>query len=170
MPSVTSICRLLDNYGLNIWRVNVALDALVASIRAGGQCTGEEIEAAKNASAVVSEAATAFGTAVHQAIHRESTGQEQPELADDVRRALESWRAWSVDVGFVPQLTEEVVGHPVQKYAGTMDCLGTVNGVPTVIDYKTTDSAQHRIYPETAMQLAAYAKAANALSLAELPQ
>lgn len=62
---------------------------------------------------------------------------------------------WIDDYEIQPLFIEGTVYHNVFSYAGRFDLIALVDGVPTIIDFKTGK----RIYPETALQLAAYANA-----------
>lgn len=101
------------------------------------------------------DAAAVRGTNVHAIADKLVHGQEVavPEhLYGHVEAALAFMTEWKVR----PVLTEKVVGSYRYGYAGTFDLVADVaDGRRILFDYKTSSG----IYPETAMQLCAYAMA-----------
>lgn len=99
------------------------------------------------------DAAAARGTEVHQFAEKLIHGEEvhvPDELAGHVEAAAAFMDAWKVK----PLLVERVVASRVHMYAGTFDMVGELPGGRRVLfDYKTGKSG---IWPETALQLAAY--------------
>lgn len=67
-----------------------------------------------------------------------------------------AWVAFKEDFDFQPDEVEQKVFHSTLLYAGTLDRVGVINGELSVVDIKTG-----AIYPEYALQLAAYQAAAN---------
>lgn len=97
--------------------------------------------------------AAARGNEVHELSEKLSHGEEVevPEeltgYVDSAVRFLDQWRPRTV-------LTEVVVASKQWGYAGTFDLLADLpDGRRVLFDYKTTSSG---IWPETALQLAAY--------------
>lgn len=76
---------------------------------------------------------------------------EEPEPSNSVTAFLE-W-VYDHDVHF--EKSEAKLFNRSDLYAGTVDCIATVNGVKSVIDWKTSKG----IYPEYHLQVAAYAQA-----------
>lgn len=68
---------------------------------------------------------------------------------------MESWIEWAVNVDGIIDYTELKVISKCYRYSGTLDAVGNVSGLRMTLDWKTGS----RIYPEMAMQLAAYAQA-----------
>jgi hypothetical protein len=66
--------------------------------------------------------------------------------------ALRAFEAWATSVSLKPMLLERVIHSSVYGYAGTLDLLARVNGVVTVIDFKSS----RKIYSEAHLQVAAY--------------
>ena len=62
------------------------------------------------------------------------------------------FRAWAESVNLAPRLIEQTVWSRAHQYAGTMDLLAEVNGVSTLVDFKTGKA----VYPEAHLQNAAY--------------
>jgi len=78
----------------------------------------------------------------------------KPELPPPSQLAFDAWRRWRETVQLTPMLLEQRVFYCDDDclFAGTLDFYGTVQGVPTIIDWKTSSG----IYPEAQLQLAAY--------------
>jgi hypothetical protein len=100
------------------------------------------------------------GTAIHGFAERLSHGQQlcygdgDGEIPEEHRGHVESCLAFLDEWDVRPVLAEVVVGNRWVPYAGTLDLVADVRGHGRVLlDYKTTASG---IWPETALQLAAY--------------
>lgn len=104
------------------------------------------------------EKAGEVGTQVHALIEwnlRKQLGQTvgpEPRVVDDARWALMAWQDWAQSVDLLPMYIEQKVFSRVHGYAGTMDLLAKVNGVDTLIDFKTGKA----IYAEAFLQNVAY--------------
>lgn len=95
------------------------------------------------------------GTKVHQLAEKVAAGETvdvPDELAGHVESVIAFLDDWKVD----PILSEKVVGSYKYGYAGTFDLIADVyDGRRVLFDYKTSTG----IYPETVLQLNAYAYA-----------
>lgn len=101
------------------------------------------------------KAAQIRGTQVHDLAEQLSHGQEvevPPELGPYVDSAIK----FLDDLEVKPIRTEQVVASTRYGYCGTFDLYATTNRGLVLIDYKTSTGDP---YPETALQLAAYAHA-----------
>jgi len=98
-----------------------------------------------------------IGIAVHRACELVDQGYDlDPDTIDpDVNGYLEGYRRFLVDMK--PQWTqiETMVFDPVRWYAGRLDRVGIISGVPTVVDLKTSVQLGGAV----AIQLTAYAEA-----------
>jgi hypothetical protein len=104
----------------------------------------------------VLDAARHLGTAVHTACDLDDRGTLDERSVQPVLRGfLAGWRLFCAEHHAVWSAIEQCVYHPALGYAGRLDRLGTVDGVPTVVDLKTSA----RLSPAVGPQLAAYAKA-----------
>jgi len=104
----------------------------------------------------VLQAASDFGTAVHYACELDDLGElDEGQLDAALAPYLEGWRKFSKDYAVVWSLIEQRVYHKSMGYAGTLDRMGMVKGLSTVVDIKS--SAQ--LYPAVGPQLAAYQQA-----------
>ena len=83
------------------------------------------------------EAAADRGTAVHKATEDlDKTGRA--EISDDYAPYLEAYAAFLREHDVEWELIEHPDYHPVHGYAGTIDRYGTVDGIKTLVDLKTT--------------------------------
>lgn len=104
------------------------------------------------------EKAGEIGSQVHGLIEwnlRSQLGQKvgpEPRVVDDAQWAFMAFQDWANSVSLKPIYIEQTVFSLVHGYAGTMDLLAEVHGVPTLIDFKTGKS----IYAEAHLQNVAY--------------
>src|SRR3990167_2143908 len=104
------------------------------------------------------EKASEIGTQVHHLVEwrlRRQLGQEigpEPRVLDDAQWAFMAWEDWAKSVSLKPKFIEQMVYSRVHGYAGTMDLLADVEGVETLIDFKTGKA----IYAEAFLQNVAY--------------
>jgi hypothetical protein len=102
--------------------------------------------------------AAEIGSQAHKLIEwnlRASLMQEagpSPHITDKAMWAFMAWEDWKKSVNLKPIWIEQTVWSDKYGYAGTMDLLAEVNGVLTVVDWKTGKA----IYPEAKLQNAAY--------------
>jgi hypothetical protein len=75
-----------------------------------------------------------------------------PHVTDKATWAFMAWEDWKKSVNLKPVYVEQTVWSDRHGYAGTMDLLAHVNGVLTVLDWKTGKA----VYPEAHLQNAAY--------------
>ena len=106
-----------------------------------------------------------IGTATHDAIERNILNQPQVpnpkehyDLSDiqmeKARKCYEAWKRWRDLAKPVFHHIEPQLIHSVKYYGGTIDAVGEIDGVPCIMDWKTSNG----IYDETALQIAAYSR------------
>ena len=106
--------------------------------------------------------AATIGTAVHAGIEwhlRRALGNDpgpEPRLPDAAAWAVESWKDWAASENLEPLAIERTIYCLDCGYAGTLDLYARVNGVPSILDWKTGRA----IYPEAFLQNVAYRHAA----------
>ena len=104
------------------------------------------------------EKAGAIGQQVHALIEwtlRRQLNQEigpEPKVEEPARWAFLRFQQWAQSVDLQPRLIEQTVWSRTHRYAGTMDLLADVNGVLTLVDFKTGKA----VYPEAYLQNVAY--------------
>lgn len=79
----------------------------------------------------------------------------QPVVCGAAHIAHRAFEEWARSVSLKPVLIERTVYSETHGYAGTMDLLARVDGVLTLIDFKSGRS----VYPESFLQAAAYSVA-----------
>jgi len=168
-PRVTSILGLLDKPGLVSWAENEGREAAIScSWRLhAGAFSGPEVTWGDGIRAMMGPekqhrrtamAAADIGTAAHKAIEWETRRRmdlgvaAHPLIPEPSLLAYMAWEDWAKQVAFIPLTVEQRVCHWDAGYAGTVDVIATVNGILTLIDYKTAKA----IYDEAWLQLGAY--------------
>jgi hypothetical protein len=93
------------------------------------------------------------GIAVHGYAEAIINGEEV-DVPDELVGHVDSYLKFLKDFDVQPVLVEGVVGHRAHRWMGTLDLIADLaDGLRWLIDVKTTKSG---IWPETAVQLAAY--------------
>lgn len=102
-----------------------------------------------------------IGSQAHALIEwnlRQSLGQvvgPEPRVVDKAQWAFMAFQDWANSVSLKPVFIEQMVFSRTHHYAGTMDLLAEVNGVLSLVDFKTGKS----IYSEAHLQNIAYQQA-----------
>lgn len=102
-----------------------------------------------------------IGSQAHALIEwrlRQMLGQTvgpEPRVTDAAQWAFMAWEDWAKSVNLKPKFIEQTVFSRTHRYAGTMDLLADVEGVSTLVDFKTGKS----IYGEAHLQNVAYQQA-----------
>jgi len=165
VPSVTKITGVLDKPALQHWAVNTTLDHLRDTLQADTPYTAEQIQGilddAKGARWRQSREALNIGGDAHDWIERyvkakllNISGAEMPTYPPTLA-AVKSFLAWEQEHEVHWVASERKVYSRLHNYCGTLDALAVLNGVLTVIDFKTSSG----IYPEMYLQVVAYAQA-----------
>lgn len=184
LPSVTTVCGLLDKPFLVQWAANCASEAAVrAFMEHEGPLNDEDVEGliavGKKAHRDVRDEGANVGTAVHHAIKMKLVPGWTPpedEVVDggiEAEMALIAFEEWYtehiVEGGKIPLLIERIVVHPDGSYVGTFDLVmqapdgdSPTGSVLETADWKTSnqsDSNPCALYPEYLFQIAAYRRA-----------
>ena len=93
-----------------------------------------------------------LGTAIHEGIEAYVLGKPFPKWGSLIVKRMRHVEQFLADYGPTYHMTEASVFNRTQRYAGTLDAIATVGGRTLVIDVKSGKA----VYPETALQLAAY--------------
>lgn len=92
------------------------------------------------------------GNIVHEWLEAHILGDFEPELENEQQEQMVvNFLKWKADHDIVPILTEATVYNSSEGYAGTLDWIWEIDGVPTLGDHKTGKG----IYTEHKQQLAA---------------
>jgi hypothetical protein len=156
LPGVTTILDSLRKRALEEWAGNItAAYAIDHWDELGAVGPAARLDTLKRARYEVRDAAALTGTEVHALAWPLVTGAEvevPPRHMGAVQALARFMDAWHLE----PVATERPVFHPAHGWAGTFDLLAGIGGTLWLLDYKTGRG----VYPETALQLAAYAHAA----------
>ena len=104
------------------------------------------------------EKAAEIGSQCHRLLEwniRKALGQKvgpEPKVFDDALWAFMAFSDWAAKVNLKPKLIEQIVFSTRHGYAGTMDLMAEVDGVDTLVDFKTSKA----VYAEAHLQTAAY--------------
>jgi hypothetical protein len=102
-----------------------------------------------------------IGTMIHEWLEQflkagiEKKPLPKKPVNPEMRNAIEAFLEWTKKNKVKFLESERKIYSIKYKYAGTCDAVATVNGKPTIIDFKTTNS----VYPEMFLQTVAYQKA-----------
>jgi hypothetical protein len=169
--SVTTVLGCLAKPALIAWAAKVTavwLRAKFEEIKTGAldiqkMNIEEMIKQAKAYHRELKEKAGTIGDRVHKRIHSmfnakrlgdDEEYQRMLEVCEDsqIAKPWEGVTRWIIEDNIIPIRIEEVVFSQKGKWAGKLDFFGLVEGIPTIIDFKTSGG----FYDEYKMQLAAY--------------
>ncbi len=161
-PSVTTALSVINKPALVPWARNTALESVRQALesREGSQVAISRewidtiITEAKARPELVRTEAADFGTQAHVLIDQLIQGLG-PDIPPQFAPVVASFNAWRLGAGLEIRLTETMVFSDTHHYAGAMDALATREGALVALDWKTSNA----VYPEYALQVAAYAKA-----------
>ena len=138
VPGATTICNLLAKPQLIVWANRLGLDGI-------------------DSTRYVDELSE-IGTLAHTLILHKHKG-EIPDLKDytdnqidAAENCMNSYWAWEKNHTIEPILMEEPLVSDEMQYGGTLDMYCKLDGVHTLLDFKTGKA----LYPEHTYQLAAY--------------
>jgi hypothetical protein len=173
LPSVTTICSVINKPALMPWAAKVEREMVLsvsADLYADCATTKQQMSRAawlltmnarlgkEKASAKEMAKASNIGTQCHELIEWTLRGElmheagPSPRISDTAQWAYMAWQDWRRAVNLKPIAVEQVVYSRKHGYAGTLDLLAEVDGVLTVIDWKTGKA----VYSEAHLQNAAY--------------
>jgi len=160
IPSVTTVLRVVDRSGpLTGWaRREVAacavrnLDVLVAMRAEGGP--NAAVNWLKAVPDYARDKAADRGTQVHLLAEQIVRGGE-PEVPDELAGHVNAYRAFLREWNPRFLAVEQMVCCLTHGFAGTCDAIADIAGERWLLDIKTG----HGVYPEAALQLAAYGAA-----------
>lgn len=100
------------------------------------------------------ERAANVGTEIHAAIEAHVLGKPRPAVALPLQPHMDGFYAFldQYEPTFELGLAEASVFNRSQRYAGTLDAIGSIDGRRLIFDWKSGKN----VYPEVALQLAAY--------------
>ena len=166
IPNATGVCKVMAKPHLVGWAAKKSSEHWAEQIEPGVEYDEVELmktyEDAMKAHDVYSGERRNIGSLIHKwceqsALH-EMGKHKQPEMPVNpfVRNGCEAWNKWRNRHDVEWHYAERVVFHEEELYVGTVDGLAIVDGVPTILDYKTGKG----VWAEAGLQLAAYQQAA----------
>ncbi len=154
-PSVTTIINSLSKPALVNWASKQAAEYAVSNWKQVmqtilAQGPTEAVKQISGAHRRTLDDSSAIGTHVHANVQASIEGRDMLIPHPEHMRFFEAWK-----LVYKPEfvLCEATVYNRAVGYAGTLDFMARIDGVNTIVDVKTGKN----IYPEVALQLAAYA-------------
>jgi len=134
-PSITTVLGVLSKAGIAAWRARV----------------GDE-EANK-----ISHRASTRGTAVHDIVEKYLDNEELPEVLPHITASLSNLKPSLSRIGRIFAQESPLYSKHL-GVAGRVDCVGEYDGVPSIIDFKTSKKIKKKEWISSYfMQAAAYA-------------
>lgn len=172
VPGVTTITGVTAKPGIVQWAVDQTAAYAVANIDALLTRTEEqgwgmlrwyhkrtpdfELGDLRNYHSGVLNDAAELGTSVHEWIEADMTDSFPPEInTPEMDEMITRWLEFKAEHDIEPLLVEATVVSREYGYAGTMDGFWVIDGVPTLLDVKTSRNT----WPEHYQQLAALDRA-----------
>lgn len=160
IPGVTTILGALPKDQLITWAANATAEGAVDNWdELSDMPVAQRLKTLQRIRYGVTNAAKNRGTKVHDYAARLVQGEEVSGIEDCLRGHVENYVRWIDSVKLDPMLVEVVVVNYTYGYAGTLDLIAKLTSPDTgeretwLLDIKTSEK---RIYPGTALQLAAY--------------
>jgi len=165
-PSVTTVLNIYEKPWLAAWEKKEMAAALRTDLL-GKDLPSDKLERIDVLDAMIKEAkkfprtigaaAMDLGSRIHNAVE-ELTLKKTPQIDEDMKVGVASWKLWKQESGMEIVETEKLVYDPVLGYAGTADAIfkDSLNRL-CLIDYKTSGSGIKS--DSFALQVAAYAMA-----------
>lgn len=132
-PSVTEIIHAGPKPWLDKWKVKVGIARAERKLKLSNM----------------------IGTEFHRCIELIMKGQKPNPKCPRVKGMLKSFDKWFAVTDVAPYACEMKVYSHKWKYQGTFDMVGEINGVPLIVDYKSSS----QISEDMGLQLVAYAVA-----------
>jgi hypothetical protein len=157
IPSVTNILAIKAKEGLNIWRIEQAILAALTLPRIEGESEDSFAQRVAKDAQEQSEKAAELGTQVHaeiEAFHKTKIYDSQSPFAPYIKEYVQ-WAQKNIKTIVA---VEKVLVNANAGYAGRCDCIAVIDGITTIIDWKTqrVKNGKTVFYKDWAMQLAAY--------------
>lgn len=155
--SVTKILGSADKPALKQWAANCAVDFMQKVILPGQSFDEVDLstlfEEARYAYRRISKKATTIGTLVHKRIEEYlTTGVINVPVNTEAKEGFLGAIKWLQQTDHKVQKVETRGYSREYDYAATIDYIGDIEGIPSVLDFKTSKD----LYAEYELQLAAY--------------
>lgn len=158
VPSVTSVLGIIHKPALLPWAVNNTVELIRASIGSGVEHSEsflEEVYAqAKKESGRIKQAAADIGTQAHELLEHYPESANPPDDGP-VRNCYDAGVSWLTSHQIQWVVKECPVYSRRYRYSGRLDGIAYIDGVLSLVDWKSSKG----VYPEFRLQTAAYVKA-----------
>lgn len=155
VPSVTTIINRLSKPLLIQWAADCAVKYIREAVDDSGLVSFSDAlyERARKAHETIRDTAGDIGTAVHQYARAALTGKPEPrDLPPGAIEACAAFWLWVERHRIEPIAVERRVFSRRHMYAGTCDFFGRINGMLSVLDFKTGKG----VYDEAWWQTSGY--------------
>lgn len=166
-PGVTGFLSVINKPALVPWAKKEALslvetalvkrlegcDAAIVELNKGW--IREIVSEARKRPEVLKDQAADLGSQAHAFIDRIIRNEEPANVPLEIAAPVQAFREWWKGSGIELVIGDTPVASREYGYGGSLDALGRKDGKFIVLDWKTSNA----IYPEYALQVAAYAQA-----------
>jgi len=165
LPSVTTVLSVINKPALTAWQVRQAVEDIGGVLRdEATRLTGamdpldaenwvqEVMVRAKRKPDEIRDEAADLGTRCHAYLEAVIRGGALPTLSDDMKPSVDAFWSWYAVEEMDIEVQERMVYSAHYRFAGTEDGVARHRGKKIILDWKTSAG----IYPEMALQLAAY--------------
>ncbi len=159
---VTSIVNIINKPALTYWAANKGAEVFLENMKAGVALDEIQIkqmaDMIKTAHTQTKNKAADIGTMIHlwlEGFLKAGIAKKplpKKPINPEMKNAVNSFLEWTKKNKVKFTETERKVYSQKYKYAGTCDAIATINGKPTIIDFKTSNA----VYPESFLQTVAY--------------
>lgn len=166
-PGVTGFLSVINKPALVTWAKKEALSLVEAALvkRLEGDKSARIVlnkawidnlmyDAKKRPDLLKDEAAD-LGSKAHSFIDAIIHNQEPAEIPPEIEGPVKAFKDWWKSSGIELVLGDTKVASLIYEFGGSLDALGVRNGRYVILDWKTSGG----IYPEYALQVAAYGQA-----------
>jgi hypothetical protein len=166
LHNVTKATGMLSKPQLIPWASKIGVQVGMSAVKAGLLASGSKVskedvyKLANQERAKRVKVSTDRGQKIHAflegVVNSRIAGQDFFDPVDaEVKAAYVEFQEWEAKHTIRWLAAERILFHPTHMYVGTADGLAEIDGVPTVLDFKTGAA----VYPDQGLQLAAYAAA-----------
>jgi hypothetical protein len=171
MTSVTTALGVLDKPAIGRWAAKLTAEfalSQIDSLPALRGTAGDEAVVRMLAAApwATRDKTATLGTTVHRLAEQVATGGLTEDITEETLPFVAAYQAWIAETRPEFLVIEGGIWNERNDYAGTLDLIARIGRVTWLIDIKTGKG----IYPEHALQLAAYASRENRLGFPGNPE
>lgn len=156
--SVTTILGAMPKPALVPWAARTVAEGAVEAVKAGTlqamitQSDQAAVQFLKALPYSSRDKSADAGKVIHKVIEARILGVEHPPVPIQLRPQLDTFERFTAEYQPVWEASELTVYNRAEAYAGTFDAIAVIGGRRLMVDVKTGKG----VYPEHALQLAAY--------------